>query len=123
MPLLTALDDVGVGTVLTAPFGSDQADGVVGVLRASDADGVVSSVDRLDTVNGVTVTVLALAEQIAGGVGHYGTGEGCGRSGARPAAQGLSHGRPGSQCSGAVAGRAERVLRAVGTGASAAAAG
>jgi len=76
VPLLTALDGVGVGTVLTAPLGSDQADGVVGVLRASDADGVVSSEDRLDTVNGVTVTVLALAEQIAGGVGHYGTGEG-----------------------------------------------
>ena len=76
VPLLTALDGVGVGTVLTAPLGSDQTDGVVGVLRASDADGVVSSEDRLDTVNGVTVTVLALAEQIAGGVGHYGTGEG-----------------------------------------------
>lgn len=76
MPLLTALDDVGVGTVLTAPLGSDQAEGVVGVLRGSEADGVVSSEDRVDTVNGVTVTVLAMAEQIAGGVGHYGTGEG-----------------------------------------------
>jgi hypothetical protein len=76
MPLLTALDDVGVGTVLTAPLGSDQAEGVIGVLRGSDADGVVSSEDRLDTVNGVTVTILALAEQMAGGVGHYGTGDG-----------------------------------------------
>jgi hypothetical protein len=76
MPLLSELDDVGVGTVLTAPRGSDQSAGVVGVLRGSDADGVVSSEDRLDTVNGVTVTILALAEQIAGGVGHYGTGEG-----------------------------------------------
>ncbi len=76
MPLLTAFDDVGVGTVLTAPLGSDQAEGVVGVLRGSEADGVVSSEDRVDTVNGVTVTVLALAEQVAGGVGHYGTGEG-----------------------------------------------
>ncbi len=76
VPLFTALDDVGVGTVVTAPLGSDQAEGVVGVLRGSDADGVVSSEDRLDTVNGVTVTVLALAEQTAGGVGHYGTGEG-----------------------------------------------
>lgn len=76
MPLLTAFDDVGVGTVLTAPLGSDQAEGVVGVLRGSEVDGVVSSEDRLDTVNGVTVTILALAEQTAGGVGHYGTGEG-----------------------------------------------
>ena len=58
VPLLTALDDVGVGTVLAAPVGSDRQDGVVGVLRGSDVDGVVSSVDRLDTVNGVTVTVL-----------------------------------------------------------------
>jgi hypothetical protein len=76
MPLMTALDDEGVGAVLAAPLGSDSDDGVVGVLRSSDADGVVSSVDRLDTVNGVTVTATALAEQIAGGVGHYGTGEG-----------------------------------------------
>lgn len=76
IPLLTAFDEVGVGTVLAAPAGSDQPEGVVGVLRGSDADGVVSSEDRLDTVNGETVTVLALAEQIAGGVGHYGTGEG-----------------------------------------------
>ena len=76
IPLMTALDDVGVGAVLAAPLGSDTDDGVVGVLRSSDADGVVSSVDRLDTVNGVTVTATALAEQIAGGVGHYGTGEG-----------------------------------------------
>ena len=36
----------------------------------------ISSEDRLETVNGVTVTIAALAEQIAGGVGHYGTGEG-----------------------------------------------
>ena len=76
IPLLSALDDVGVGTVLAAPLGSDQTDGVIGVLRGSAADGVVSSEDRLDTVNGVTVTALAMAEQIAGGVGHYGTGEG-----------------------------------------------
>ena len=76
MPLLAALDDVGVGTVLTAPLGSDESDGIVGVLRSSDVDGVVSSEDRADTVNGVTVTALALAEQIAGGVGHYGTGVG-----------------------------------------------
>lgn len=76
IPLLTAMDDVGLGAVLAAPLGSDGAEGVVGVLRSSDADGVVSSVDRLDTVNGVTVTATALAEQIAGGVGHYGTGAG-----------------------------------------------
>lgn len=76
VPLLNSLDDVGVGTVLSAPFGSAQPEGVICVLRGSDADGVVSSEDRLDTVNGVTVTILALAEQIAGGVGHYGTGDG-----------------------------------------------
>lgn len=74
MPLLAALDEVGAGTVLAAPVGSDRPGGVVGVLRGSEIDGVVSSVDRLETVNGVTVTVLALAEQISGGVGHYGTG-------------------------------------------------
>ncbi len=74
VPLLAALDDVGLGTVLAAPVGSDRPGGAVGVLRGSDVDGLVSSVDRLETVSGVTVTVLALAEQLSGGVGHYGTG-------------------------------------------------
>jgi hypothetical protein len=73
---LAALDDVGVGTVLAAPQGSDDPAGVIGVLRSSRADGVVSSEDRLETVTGVTVTITALAEQVAGGVGHYGTGQG-----------------------------------------------
>ncbi|MEO8106594.1 MAG: copper transporter [Actinomycetes bacterium] len=76
VPLLAALDDVGAGTVLAAPKGSDSSEGVIGVLRSSRADGVVSSVDIVDTVTGVTVTITALAEQAAGGVGHYGTGEG-----------------------------------------------
>jgi len=75
-PLLAALDDVGVGTVLTAAQGSDDPAGVIGVLRSSREDGVVSSEDRVETVTGVTVTIAALAEQVAGGVGHYGTGEG-----------------------------------------------
>lgn len=76
VPLLAAFDEAGVGTVLSAPAGSDASSGVIGVLRSSDIDGVISSEDRLETVNGVTVTIAALAEQIAGGVGHYGTGEG-----------------------------------------------
>lgn len=75
-PLLAAFDDVGVGTVLAAPLGSDGTAGVIGVLRNSREDGVVSSVDRVETITGVTVTIAALAEQVAGGVGHYGTGEG-----------------------------------------------
>jgi len=76
VPMLTAFDEVGMGTVLSAPVGSDGSDGVIGVLRGSDVDGVVSSDDRLETVSGVTVTIAALAEQVAGGVGHYGTGDG-----------------------------------------------
>ncbi len=76
VPLLAAFDEAGVGTVLSAPAGSDASSGVIGVLRSSDIDGVISSEDRLETANGVTVTIAALAEQIAGGVGHYGTGEG-----------------------------------------------
>jgi len=75
VPLVTALDENGVGTVLTAPLGADGAEGAIGVVRDSDADGTVSTEDRLETVNGVTVTIGALAEQIAGGVGHYGTGD------------------------------------------------
>jgi hypothetical protein len=74
VPLLSALDQAGAGTVLAAPNGSADGDGIVAALRASDANGTVSSVDRLDTTSGVTVTILALAEQLAGGVGQYGTG-------------------------------------------------
>jgi hypothetical protein len=76
VPMLAAFDEVGIGTVLSAPDGSDASGGVIGVLRGSDIDGVVSSDDRLETVSGVTVTIAALAEQVAGGVGHYGTGDG-----------------------------------------------
>ena len=76
VPLVSALDVHGVGTVLAAPVGSDDSDGVIGVLRDSDSDGLVSTEDRLETVNGVTVTIAALNEQVAGGVGHYGTGDG-----------------------------------------------
>ncbi|HEX5016866.1 MAG TPA: copper transporter [Actinomycetes bacterium] len=76
VPLLRSLDEIGEGTVLAAPLGSDESNGVIGVLRGSDVEATVSSEDRLDTVTGVTVTIAALAEQIAGGVGHYGMGEG-----------------------------------------------
>ena len=76
VPLVAALDENGLGTVLTAPVGSDGPAGVIGVVRSSDVDAVVSTEDRLETISGVTVTIGALAEQIAGGVGHYGTGDG-----------------------------------------------
>jgi hypothetical protein len=76
VPMLAAADEASLGTVLSAPARSDAETGVIGVLRGSDVDGFVSSEDRLETVTGVTVTIAALAEQIAGGVGHYGTGEG-----------------------------------------------
>lgn len=74
VPLFTALDEVGGGTVVAGPVGSAEPDGVVEILRSSDADGTVSSVDRLDGAGGVTATVLTLAEQLAGGIGHYGSG-------------------------------------------------
>jgi hypothetical protein len=41
VPLVSALDEFGLGTVLTAPAGSDDSAGVIGVLRDSDSDGVV----------------------------------------------------------------------------------
>jgi hypothetical protein len=76
VPLVTAFDESGLGTVLAAPAGSDGTEGVVGVVRTSDVDTVVSTEDRLEAVTGVTVSIAALAEQVAGGVGHYGTGDG-----------------------------------------------
>ena len=76
VPMLKAFDEAGTGTVLAGPIGTDGPDGAIGLLRRSDLDDVVSSDDRLETVSGVTVTIAALAEQLAGGVGHYGTGDG-----------------------------------------------
>ncbi len=75
--LAGALDARAQGAVLAGATGSAGDRGTVGVLRSDEALARdVSSVDDADRGAGVVTLVLALAEQLRGGVGAYGTGEG-----------------------------------------------
>ena len=75
--LAGALDARSQGAVLAGPAGSAHDRGPVRALRSDGALAErVSSVDNADRGSGVVTLVLALAEQLRGGVGQYGTGEG-----------------------------------------------
>jgi hypothetical protein len=76
IPLVSALDAESRGAVVAGPAGSASPTGMVTWVRDSDAADVVSTVDWIDTTAGQTVVPLALAEQVTGAVGHYGTGDG-----------------------------------------------
>lgn len=64
------------GTVVAASSSAARGTGVLAVLRAGATP--TSDVDGLGTAQGLLALVLALAEQVAGGAGHYGTGPGAG---------------------------------------------
>ncbi len=74
--LAVAADQASAGAVVLGPTSADtDAAGVISALRAdADAAGEVSSVDVLEKPLGRLAGVLALLEQTAGGVGHYGVG-------------------------------------------------
>ncbi len=63
-----------VGVVIAGPLVATRGAGVIAVVRA--APGGMSDVDGAESPRGLVATVLALAEQAAGGSGHYGTGPG-----------------------------------------------
>lgn len=68
------LDRSGAGTVLAGTTGSADGSGPLGVARAdSSISSILSTVDNLDSAQGRVVTVLALAEQLNGKSGSYGT--------------------------------------------------
>lgn len=68
------LDRTGAGTVLAGRPSSAEGSGAVGVARADTATtSVLSTVDNVDSQSGRIATVLALREQLEGGVGRYGT--------------------------------------------------
>ena len=72
--LAGSLDEATDGVVLAGPIDSARTGGVVAAVRAEVAMAQrVSSVDTLDRVAGHVVAVMALAQQAAGGVGHYGS--------------------------------------------------
>ncbi|TNY35402.1 copper transporter [Thermomonospora catenispora] len=75
LSLARALDAAGRGGVLAGPITAVDDGGLIAALRESDIGERVSSVDTIDQSSGRIVTVLALEEQLAGKVGHYGIGE------------------------------------------------
>lgn len=77
LSLAGALDDTSGGVVVAGPSGSQASNGVVRVLRDdSGVAGRVSTVDNADRGVGLVAVVQALAEQLRGAVGAYGTGAG-----------------------------------------------
>lgn len=70
----TQLQKASDGAVLAGGVGADGGSGPIGVVRVdSSANSILSTVDNVDTPAGRVVTVLALAEQLNGKVGAYGT--------------------------------------------------
>lgn len=75
--LAAELDRRGGGAVLAGRSGSAGPRGAVGVARGDDAVAAgLSTVDDVQAGTGRVATVLALAEQAAGGAGRYGSGDG-----------------------------------------------
>lgn len=69
--IAAAMDAGSVGAVVAGTPGSAE-DGVVAAVRDSGSGDEVSTVDAVRIPAGRIVTVLAVAEQARGGVGHYG---------------------------------------------------
>jgi len=76
LPLISWVDSEGQGTVVAGPRASADAGGIVGAVRESSEGDLVSTVDTVETAEGVSVSVLALVDQRQGQLGHYGTGSG-----------------------------------------------
>ncbi len=75
--LVSALSSAGGQTLVAGPAGSTDAGGFVAELRGStQLTRKVSAVDDADTAAGRIALVFALANQVAGHVGQYGTGQG-----------------------------------------------
>lgn len=75
--LVRALDATSAGVVVAGTAGTaDEPGALSGIRSDSIASQAVSTVDTANTAPGAIVTVLALAEQAAGGVGQYGVGTG-----------------------------------------------
>lgn len=75
LTLARAFDDRADGVVVAGPTGSGDANGLVGLLRDDSGTAArVSSVDNADRGVGSVAIVQALAEQLEGAVGQYGSG-------------------------------------------------
>lgn len=77
LTLATGLRSSSNALVVAGPPGSAAAGGAVAAVRADPARAkVLSSVDDADRAVGQVAVVLALREQMSGGVGQYGGGQG-----------------------------------------------
>ena len=77
LPLGPALDAASAGAVVSGPTGSADAVAVLAAIRRdAAAKAAVSTVDDADVITGRVAVVLALAQQLAGRQGHYGSGSG-----------------------------------------------
>lgn len=75
--LASAVDSQGDGAVVAGDSASAGEGGVVAAVRDdASASRSISTVDDADTAIGRLTVILALAEQDAGGAGHYGTAAG-----------------------------------------------
>ena len=75
--LATALDTIGGGAVVTGPASSATNGGLLTEVRKDNtAKARVSTVDSGSSPMGVVAAVLALREQLSGGSGAYGFGDG-----------------------------------------------
>jgi len=76
LTLAGTLDTTGAGTVVTGPA-SAASGGLLSAIRDDDTvSSEVSTVDTGSTVMGVATAVLAMREQLSGGNGSYGFGDG-----------------------------------------------
>jgi Copper transport outer membrane protein, MctB len=74
--LLSPMDEAGDGAVVAGPPSSAAPRGLLAYVRTSASTAEdVSTVDSVDSRAGQVVTVLALAEQLGGEVGHYGVAD------------------------------------------------
>jgi Copper transport outer membrane protein, MctB len=75
--LLAALDEASDGVLVAGPPSSAAPRGLLAYVRTSASTAEdVSTVDSVGSRAGQLVTVLALAEQVGGDVGHYGVADG-----------------------------------------------
>jgi hypothetical protein len=73
--ILTAVHAILPGTVVGGPAG--EADGLVAAVRADgDLQVQISTVSAVDTLTGQVSVPMALADQVAGTIGHYGFDDG-----------------------------------------------
>lgn len=83
--LVTAFDQASAGAVVTGPSSASQDGGLIEAVRADEGAAQVSTVDVADLPTGRVVVALALAEEIDGRSGAWGTGRSA--DGALPTAQ------------------------------------